>query len=161
MLFKLMFILVVVPLVELALLFKVADLIGGWETFWLVVFTGIVGSILARHEGGRTWLRIQHQLQAGRLPTIDIVGAGLIFAAGLLLLTPGIITDMAGFAMLAPPLRRRLAAVVLRSLKKRFHISTGGAKSGNESYGVHRSRSDHRDDQAIEVEAEVISDEKE
>ncbi len=160
MLFKLFLLFVSVPLVELALLFKVAEWIGWWETFWLVVLTGVLGSVLTRQEGARTFRRIHYELQAGRLPALEIVGGFLVFAAGLLLLTPGILTDVLGFAILIPGLRRKLAAVVLAGLKRRMNLFDGdGRQSG--SAGFSRSTEAGAkpfDDQPIEVEAVEVDE---
>ena len=95
----------VVPLVELALLIW----IGGQTVWWLpiamVVLTGIAGAVLARWQGLRALQRIQDDLQAGRMPADAVVDGVLILVAGILLVTPGVITDIVGVALLIPPLR--------------------------------------------------------
>lgn len=106
-----------VPLVELWLLIRVGGRIGAPATLGIVILTGMVGAALARREGLRTLNGIQTELNAGRLPGRQMVDALLILVAGALLITPGILTDVVGFALLIPPVRH-----VLRSyLSSRFH----------------------------------------
>lgn len=96
------------PLIELALLLRVARLITPLGTLGLVVFTGVLGATLARRQGLKTWRRVQADLAQGRMPASHIVDALLIFVAGVLLVTPGILTDAIGFALLFPPIRAAL-----------------------------------------------------
>lgn len=106
MLFKLFLLFVLVPLVELFLLFRIADLTSPEATLALVIATGFVGSILARSQGVRTYTRIREELASSRMPTDSLVDAVMIFIAGALLLTPGILTDLFGFSLLVPICRR-------------------------------------------------------
>jgi UPF0716 protein FxsA len=93
---------VIVPLVELALLIRLGQWIGLLPTVALVVITGIVGAALARREGLRTFLAMQADLRGGRFPVGRLLDGVLILVAGGLLLTPGILTDILGFALLVP-----------------------------------------------------------
>ncbi len=165
-LFKLLIIFVTIPLLELALLFKVAEWIGGWETFGLVIITGIVGSILTRQEGLRTLRSVQNELHANRLPALEFVSGFLVFAAGLLLLTPGIMTDIVGFAVLIPPLRIRLAQYILTRLKLNLKVSTESDRTSWQTPGGRRQPNyqypddDNQENEVIEVEAEVIDEDE-
>ncbi|MCL4201116.1 MAG: FxsA family protein [Pirellulaceae bacterium] len=105
MFFRLFLLFTVVPLVELALLLYLSDLTDWRFTLGLVVVSGVIGTWLARSEGFRTYRRIQQELQAGRLPGAAMVDAAMIFAAGALLVTPGILTDLFGLTLLIPPCR--------------------------------------------------------
>ena len=116
MLFRLLLLFTIVPLVELALLIEVGKRIDVVPTIALVVVTGVVGAALARHEGLRTFRSIQSDLAAGRLPGDRLIDALLILVAGVLLVTPGIITDGIGFLLLLPPAR----SLVRSHLKNRF-----------------------------------------
>jgi UPF0716 protein FxsA len=101
-LLKLLFLFIAVPLVELGLLLYLADLTDWRLTLGLVIVTGLVGTLLARREGFRTYRVIRQELAAGRLPGESMLDAVLIFFAGALLLTPGILTDAFGFTLLIP-----------------------------------------------------------
>jgi len=128
---------VVVPFVELFILLKLADLISGWYTFALVVFTGVIGASLARHQGFSVIQRLQAETQQGRLPTTTLVDALMIFIAGALLITPGILTDIFGFSLLIPGCRTVYRRWITAWLKKRVRVKgvrVDGFTEGN-SYG--------------------------
>jgi UPF0716 protein FxsA len=101
---------IVVPLAELYLLLWVSRQIGFVPTVALTIFTGILGSTLARHEGLRAWREWQRSLSTLSVPEVGLVEGALILTGGVLLITPGIATDTVGFALLIPWTRRKLAA---------------------------------------------------
>jgi len=107
---------VVVPLVELYVIVQVGQAIGVLQTIALVLVVSFVGAWLAKHEGTWAWARIRAQVAAGRVPGNELVDGALILAAGLLLLTPGFVSDAVGIVVLFPPTR----AVVRRLVKRRF-----------------------------------------
>ncbi|MFQ5508981.1 MAG: FxsA family protein [Leptospirillia bacterium] len=106
MLIKLILLFTLLPLAELYLLIEVGQVIGGLNTVALVLLTGVGGAYLARMEGIRTLFRAQENLQAGIMPAEEMIDGLLIFAAGAVLITPGIITDCMGLLILFPPTRR-------------------------------------------------------
>ena len=116
MLLRLLLLLTVVPLVELVLLLWLASVTGWLLTVLLVLGTGVVGAFLARHEGLRCLRRAQRQVAEGQLPGDALLDGVMILAAGVLLVTPGMLTDLLGFALLLPPFRR----LVKRRIKYRF-----------------------------------------
>ncbi len=100
----------VVPFAELWVILRVADLIGGWETIGLLILMSVLGSWLVKREGWAAWRRITSRVQTGEVPGDELVDGGLILFAGALLLTPGFVTDVAGFFLILPftrPLARR------------------------------------------------------
>ncbi len=108
MLGRLIILLTVVPLVELTLLLEIADRIEWGPTVGLVLGTGVLGAYLARREGVKVVQRIQRDMEAGIAPTSAVVDGALILVAGVVLVTPGILTDCFGFALLVPPIRALL-----------------------------------------------------
>jgi UPF0716 protein FxsA len=90
------------PLLEIAILIKLGQIIGLWSTIGLVVITGIVGASLARIQGFMVYRRIQEELAQGRMPAGELVDGLLILIGGIVLLTPGLLTDLFGFALLVP-----------------------------------------------------------
>ncbi len=102
MLSKLLFLFIAIPIIEITLLIKMGDAIGFWPTIFIQIATGIVGASLARLQGMIVWNKIAMEMQAGRIPTQDMINGLLIFAAGIVLMTPGLLTDVAGFALLIP-----------------------------------------------------------
>ena len=99
---RLLILFTVVPLVELALLIKLGNLIGLWPTILIVIATGVLGAALARSQGTRTVGAIRAELAQGRAPTESLINGLLILVGGVVLLTPGLLTDLLGFSLLVP-----------------------------------------------------------
>ena len=110
MFFRLIILFTVVPLIELALLIELGQQIGLGNTIIIVVLTGFIGAALARSEGFGVLQRIQSELNQGQIPADSLFDGALILAGALLLLTPGLVTDVIGFVLLVPPSRKRLKA---------------------------------------------------
>jgi UPF0716 protein FxsA len=108
----------VVPVVELYVIVAVGQRIGVLETLLLMVVVSLVGAWLAKHEGFWVLRRIREQIDQGRVPAEELVDGALVLAAGLLLLTPGFVTDVVGILVLFPPTR----AVARRALRRRFRV---------------------------------------
>lgn len=94
-----------IPVIEIYLFIKLGSLFGALNTVILVVITGLAGAYLARLQGMQTMLRARTSLQQGIMPTEDLIDALIIFAAGMVLLTPGFLTDAMGLLLLFPPTR--------------------------------------------------------
>lgn len=103
---------VTIPLAEIYLLLAAGAAIGGANTFALVILSAMVGSWLVREQGLATLAKIQQQLGAGQAPGEALVDGVFIAASGLLLLTPGFITDGLGLVFLIPPIRRLIAGAL-------------------------------------------------
>jgi len=114
--FRLLLAFTLVPLAELWLLLRIGSVLGGPWTLALVVVTGIAGATLARREGARAWLAVQTELAAGKLPGRELIEALLVLVAGVVLVTPGVLTDVAGLVLLVRPLR----SAVVRGLERRY-----------------------------------------
>jgi UPF0716 protein FxsA len=122
---RLLALFILVPLIELALLIQIGRWIGlGW-TLALVVVTGFVGAAMARRHGVQAWIAISDELHAGRVPASALADGLLILVGGLVLLTPGLITDLFGFALLIPTTRN----IFKKRLRQRFERAAqrGGA----------------------------------
>lgn len=122
---------IVVPILELVILIRLGQLMGLWPTVALVLATGLVGATLARMEGLRVLLQLQRELAAGRLPTQAMLDGISVMIGGVLLLTPGILTDLAGLSLLFPPTRRGIQWWVRKRLEKgvaegSIHVMTMG-----------------------------------
>lgn len=99
------FALLVVPLMEIAAFVVIGGQIGVFATLALVVVTAVIGSILLRVQGFGLINRIRGELDAGRIPARELVHGVILLVAGVLLLTPGFVTDAAGFLLFVPPVR--------------------------------------------------------
>lgn len=143
MLFKLIVLFAVIPLVELALLIKIGEWAGIVFTVVLVGITGVLGVSLARDQGFKVVNRIKRNINQGQLPADDLLGGLLILAGGLFLLTPGLLTDITGFALVIPFTRTFFVKIVKSKLsgyiKTNVHTSQFGFYTGTSS-----NRSDSR-----------------
>ena len=124
MLLKLILLLTTVPLVELFLLFKLAQWTSLPITILVIIGTGIVGGTLARMQGISVLNRIRDDLRSGGLPADGLMDGAMVLVAGALLLTPGLLTDALGFFLLAPPGRALLRGLVKRWLRKKMEDGT-------------------------------------
>jgi len=130
-----------VPVLEIYLLIKVGSLIGALPTVFMVVFTAVLGAFLLRVQGFATLARFQRSVEQGQLPATTLIEGALLLLAGALLLTPGFFTDAVGFVLLVPPLRRRLAAYLLRrGLFGMVHGGGPGSGAGGGSEPGHGPR---------------------
>jgi len=112
------------PILELWLLVKLGGHYGVVPTLLLVVVTGIAGAWMARTQGVMILLSIQRELAEGRMPAPQMIDGVMILVAGILLLTPGLITDAAGFLLLVPPVRVIIRGWLRRKLERKLREGT-------------------------------------
>lgn len=112
----------VLPIVELAIVVRVADSIGLGDTIGLLILVSLVGAFLVRREGLSTWQRAQTELAAGRMPGRELVDGVMILVGGALLLTPGFLTDAIGLLLLLPPVRALLRRTAMRQMESRIVV---------------------------------------
>jgi UPF0716 protein FxsA len=121
--------LLVVPVAEIALIIAVGKVIGGWQTLALLLVESALGAYLVKREGRRTWQALRVALNTGRMPGRELADAALVLIGGTLLLTPGFLTDIAGFFFILPftrPITRAwLQGVVERRLVHKSGIIRG------------------------------------
>jgi UPF0716 protein FxsA len=152
----LILIFVTLPLIELSLLLRVSRVIEFWPTIGLIVFTGALGAFLARRQGMATWRRVQNEMREGKVPTGDIVDALLIFIAGVVLVTPGLITDLFGFLLLVPPFRKWMKRRLADHFQARLTIvNTGFGPAGTAGAAGFSSWTEHVNDQNDVIDVEV------
>jgi UPF0716 protein FxsA len=96
----------IIPVMEIYLLVKVGSVIGTLNTVILVLISAFVGASLARSQGAATMQKVKLSLDQGRMPAEELLDAFMIFGAGLVLLTPGFITDAMGILLLIPFTRK-------------------------------------------------------
>ena len=117
-----------VPFIEIYLLIKIGAQVGAFNTILIVILTGLLGASLARLEGIKIMTKVRDSLNRGDLPAEEMLDAMLIFVAGVVLLTPGFITDLAGITLLVPQARFWFK----RWLRKKFDewIERGNGRGG-------------------------------
>jgi UPF0716 protein FxsA len=148
--FRLFVLFTVVPLVELYLLIVIGRTFGAGPTIGLVLLTGALGAWFARLEGARVIRRWQEAMARHELPKDGVIDGFLIFIGGLMLIAPGILTDIGGLAMVVPPTRRVITRIVRTWLERQ--IATGRVQVYASGYnGVSRAQKD-----VIDVEGEVV-----
>ncbi len=116
MLLKLFLCFTLIPVFELYLLIKIGAVIGGLNTILLVILTGFLGAWLARMEGMNTMMKLRMNLQQGLMPAEELIDAVIIFVAGIVLITPGLITDVLGLLLLWPVTRNKFKHLLRKKL---------------------------------------------
>lgn len=117
---------VAVPLIELVVILQVGQVIGTWPTVVLLVADSVFGAWLLKREGRKAWQQFRAALDQMRWPGDEVAQGALVIVGGTLLLTPGFVTDIAGFLLLLAPTRRILA----RQVRRRFRLLDAGAGPG-------------------------------
>ena len=120
MLLKLFLAFTIIPIIEIFLLIEIGSMFGALTAVTLVILTGFLGAFLARMQGLQTLYRIQESLREGRMPSGELLDALLIVIAGLVLLTPGFLTDSAGFLLLIPATRNFIKYWLRRQIELRY-----------------------------------------
>ena len=109
---------IVVPLLELYLIFQVSDAIGIVPTLLILIGDSIVGSYLLKSQGRQVWRRFNEATAAGRIPHSEIIDGVLIIFGGAFLITPGFFTDIFGLLFLLPPTRAAFRRIVRRGIER-------------------------------------------
>ncbi len=119
---------IAVPIIEISLFIQVGGVLGMWPTIGLVIITAFFGATLVRSQGLQTLMSVQGRLQQGELPAQQIVEGVMLAVAGVLLLTPGFMTDVFGMAVLLPAPRAWLAKQLMSKVKV-GNMAAGGFQS--------------------------------
>ena len=135
------FLLLFVPILEIAVFILIGGQIGVLMTLVMIFVTAVIGSILLRIQGFSILSRIQAETNAGKLPGKDLVHGVMIMIAGVLLLTPGFVTDTVGFLLFVPGIRELLwnwvgSKVTVQS------FSAGGRRHGYDPHENYRPATD-------------------
>ncbi|AIE61005.1 FxsA family protein [Bacillus methanolicus] len=110
--------LIIVPAAEIAFLLLSGKTIGVLPTMFLLIFTGVLGAYLAKRQGLETIRKAQEQLRNGQIPGDALLDGICILIGGTLLLTPGFITDVVGFLLLAPLTRKFFKRLLIKAFKR-------------------------------------------
>src|SRR3954453_4743541 len=135
---------ILVPIVELAVLIQIGQLIGVWWTIALLIADAVLGTVLVRSQGRAAWRRFVTAVNAGRIPHREELDGVLVIFGGALLMTPGFVTDIFGALFLIPPPR----ALVRRLLVRRAALRVLG--------GVMPPRAAERNGRPADVEGTAV-----
>ncbi len=135
-----------VPVIEIGLFIQVGDMLGLWPTIGLVLLTAFVGASLVRSQGIQTLLSVQNRLRHGEMPAQQILEGVMLAVSGVLLLTPGFMTDAMGMIVLLPAPRAMLARylmskVVVQTMGNGFHAQGGFGSQSHSSQDSSRNNS--------------------
>ncbi|MGW0556480.1 FxsA family membrane protein [Streptomyces sp. NPDC002926] len=119
---------------EIWLLTLVAGAAGGLTVLALLVAGGIGGAVVIKRAGRRAFRNLTEtlqQAQAGKSPasgtSTGSTGNGFLMLGGLLLMLPGLISDVAGLLLLLPAVRSALGRHTERSLERRMRAAAPGS----------------------------------
>lgn len=127
----------VLPVIELWLLITIGRNVGALPTVLMVVAMGALGAALARHEGTRVFRGWRAAIKEGRVPEEGILEGALVLVGGVLLLTPGVVTDIMGLLLFIRPTRRFIAGIVRRKLES--SIADGSIRVQSFGFGGPRA----------------------
>ena len=119
-----------IPVAEIFFIIRVARDLGVLETIGLLVAVSVVGAWLVRRSGLGVLRQIQERLARGEIPGKELVDGLLILVGGILMLTPGFLTDAVGLLLLIPPTRLAVRSLLIRRYSKRLRISGWTAGQG-------------------------------
>lgn len=124
--FRLLFLLfIIIPIIEITVLMQVGSLLGVGPTIAIVIITAWLGAKYVRQQGLSTLNSVQTKMAQGQMPSDEIVAGLMLLVAGVLLVTPGFVTDFFGLALLIPAFR----SFLVKNTKQ--HINVGGAQSNH------------------------------
>lgn len=144
------------PIAEIAVLINVGEIIGGWNTVLLVILSAMLGAFLVKREGVATLAQAQLKMQKGELPAKELGSGLLLLVAGVLLVTPGFITDIFGLLLTLPFTRNSIGEVLFTALNGKIHMSgnmgAGGFGAGGFGHGDSNQSAFRQDDDIIDGE---------
>lgn len=132
---KLALLFTTVTLLELAIIIPLGQAIGLLPTVAIVLGTAVLGASLAKRQGLTIWQRIQKELSTGQLPKDSLLDGLAVLIAGAFLLTPGVLTDIAGLLLLLPPARVPLKAIAKKYGKTMLESPDVEVQTGGNIFG--------------------------
>lgn len=116
--FQLLFVLfIIIPIIEITVIMQVGALLGVWPTVAIVIFSAWLGAKYVRQQGLATMQTVQLKMAQGEMPSSEIVTGLMLLVAGVLLVTPGFVTDIFGLSLLIPSVREGIAKQVQKHIK--------------------------------------------
>ena len=117
---KILALFILVLLIDLFILIKLGQYIGFWYTIAIIIIAGIIGAVMVMREGLSVIQRVKKDLGQGIVPGRQLLNGLLLLIGGVLLIAPGIITDVAGFMLIIPGSRDKFVEMIISYLRSRF-----------------------------------------
>lgn len=115
---------IILPALEIGVFIWVGGMIGPWWVIGLIILTGMLGVFIAKQQGLETWQRAREAINNGYPPTEYIVNGICIFIGGVLLFSPGFITDTLGFILILPFTRDLFKGLIMQNIKRMMSKNT-------------------------------------
>ena len=131
--FILLIFLIGIPIAEVAVIVMVGSIIGALPTIAIIILTAILGAALLKRQGLSAINRVRSDIRNNKVPAGSIGEAFAIALAGILLLTPGFITDTVGFALFVPKVRQWLGQRIAGVVRVDSRGFSGGPQPGWQS----------------------------
>jgi UPF0716 protein FxsA len=154
---KLFLLFTALPLIDLYLLLRIGNAIGGVATLALVLITGALGAMLARAEGMRVLRAFQDAVARGIMPREGVMSGALLMLGGALLITPGVITDALGLLLIVPFTRRRIAGLLAVRMQRAIERGSLRVVQTRFAPGGARGTSRAHFDEVIDTDGETVS----
>lgn len=151
---KLLLLFIIVPIVEIYILVKAGQYIGSMNTIAIVILTGIAGAAFAKSQGAQIIFKIRSALSQGQLPGRELLQGAMILAGGIMLLTPGFLTDLLGFSLLFPLTRGFYTDWAMKYFKRKF-------RTGQWRYTSHSSHDYDQEQEDVIIDHPKIDDQGE
>lgn len=122
---------IAVPVIEIAVFIQAGERLGLWPTLAMIVLTAMIGTALLRHQGLAILARARESMENDMFPVAEVFDGLCLLVAGALLITPGFVTDGAGFLLFVPALRAFLRGYFMRRLEKKQETQAGPVIDGD------------------------------
>ncbi len=100
------------------ILLELGNAVGLSATIGIILLTGAIGAWAARTQGFYVLGRIQRDLAENRLPGVQLIEGAMVLVGGIFLITPGLLTDSIGFALMIPAVRGILREILISKFQK-------------------------------------------
>ena len=151
------FLLLIIPALEIGVFIAVGGQIGVLATLGMILLTAIIGSILLRWQGFQVLTKFQAESASGKVPGKELLHGAMILVAGVLLLTPGFVTDTLGFLLFVPGVRN----VIWTFISSKIKFSTFGGSTAGMGFGNNPFNDDHaqkNSDDIVDLDPDEFSD---
>ena len=147
---KLLALFLLIPIIELFIMFKIGKVIGLEITILIIIITAIIGAKLTKVQGAKAIKNAQSEIKGGKLPHKEVMDGIMIIIAGAFLLTPGFVTDIVGFSLLLPALRSNYQKLLLALIKTKILFAHSPINK--------QKKEAKSNDEPTTIEAEIIND---